>query len=176
MTDTLLHIWPWWVRVTHWALVSVFVLNYFMLEPGGSLHNWLGYAVTALVVARIGLGFSRHSQYASFRYLNLSRQAVTHHLGELRQRRVPAASGHNPLGWLMVFLFWFLLLTLAVSGFLAEEADYFFGNRTLDTLHIWAADAMLTAAAVHVASVLLVGFWGRIELIRPMLTGVRRTR
>lgn len=173
-------IWPWWIRLIHWALVLVFVANYFLLEPGSALHNWLGYGVTVLIILRIALGFSerfsKHSGYAAFVHCDLKPQAFAHHLNELKQRKVPAKSGHNPFGWLMVFFFWFLVVVLAVSGFLMEEMDYFFGNQTLGTIHLWSADAMLIAAFVHVAAVLLVAYWGRISLIRPMLTGKRKAK
>lgn len=173
-------IWPWWIRLLHWGLVLVFVVNYFVLEPGSDLHNWLGYIITILVVLRIIVGFSNrfseHSGFAAFAHCDLKPRAFAHHLNELKQRKVPTNSGHNPLGWLMVFFFWLLLVVLAVSGFLMEEVDYFFGNQTLDTIHLWAADAMLIAAFVHVAAVLIVAYWGRISLIRPMLTGKRKVK
>jgi cytochrome b len=170
-----LFIWPWWVRLTHWALVVVFVANYFLLDPGSWVHTWLGYGVTLLIVARIVLGFSTKNPYASLRSLDLNKKAFLHHLQELKARHLSPAEGHNPLGWLMVFLFWALMLVLAVTGFLAEEVDYFFGNQLLDEIHVWAADAMLIAALIHIASVFLVGFWGHIPLVRPMITGCRKT-
>lgn len=177
--DTVL-IWPWWIRLIHWVLVLVFVANYFVLDPGSSLHNWLGYIITILVLTRIVLGFLKRSSecngYAAFVHCDLKTHAFIHHFHELKQRKLPANSGHNPLGWLMVFFFWFLVVVLAVSGFLMEEVDYFFGNQTLDTIHLWAADGMLIAAFVHVAAVLLVAYWGRISLIRPMLTGQRKAK
>ena len=179
MTDAHL-VWPWWVRLIHWAVVLIFIANYFLLEPGSDLHNWLGYGIALLIVVRIILGSSRRfaafSGYAGFMHCDLKPQAFMHHLQELKQRKAATHSGHNPLGWLMVFFFWLLVIVLAVSGFLMEEVDYFFGNQTLDTIHLWSADAMLIAAFIHVAAVLLVAYWGRISLIRPMLTGVRKTK
>lgn len=169
-------IWPWWIRLIHWALVLVFIANYFVLEPSSTLHNWLGYGITILIVLRITLGFSKRIDHAASVHFDFKPRTLTHHLRELKQRKVSASAGHNPLGWLMVFFFWFLVLALAVSGFLMEEVDYFFGNQILDTIHLWSADAMLIAAFVHIAAVLLVGYWGRISLIRPMLTGMRKQK
>lgn len=167
-------IWPWWVRLTHWALVFVFVLNYFLLEPGSSLHNWLGYGVTLMVATRIVLGFITSNPYASLYSCNLRKSAFLQHFHEFKTRHLPPYAGHNPLGWLMVFAFWFLLLVLAVTGFMAEEVDAFFGNQLLDDIHLWAANGMLIAAIIHVTSVFVVAFWGRIALIRPMITGRRK--
>lgn len=176
MTTKSLFIWPWWVRLTHWALVTVFVANYFLLDPGSWQHTWFGYGVTLLVVSRIVLGVFTKQQYASLSSCNLRKGAFLHHFHELKERRLGPAAGHNPLGWLMVFAFWFLLLVLAVTGFLAEEIRYFFGNQLLDEIHIWAADGMLIAALIHVASVVIVSLWGRISLVKPMITGYRRVR
>lgn len=176
MDGNALFIWPWWVRLAHWTLVLVFVADYFVLEPGSSLHNWLGYGATLLVGLRIALGFFTSNHYASFSSCDLSKGAFRHHFHEFKDRQLNPAAGHNPLGWLMVFAFWALLLVLAVTGFLAEEVGYFFGNRVLDAIHIWAADAMLIAALIHVASVFVVALWGRVPLVRPMITGYRKTR
>ena len=154
MTERSLFIWPWWVRVTHWALVLVFILNYFLLEPGSWLHNWLGYGVTLLVGVRIALGLRTSNRYASLASCDLRKSAFLHHFREFKSRQVSPDAGHNPLGWLMVLAFWILLLILAVTGFLAEEVDYFWGNRLLDEIHLWAADGMLIAALIHVAGVI----------------------
>lgn len=176
MAEKSLFIWPWWVRLTHWALVAVFVANYFLLDPGSWIHTWLGYGVSTLILMRIILGFSTRNPYASLKSLDISKSAFLHHMQELKARHLAPDEGHNPLGWLMVLAFWSLMLVLAVTGFLAEEVDYFFGNQLLDEIHLWAADAMLIAALIHVASVFLVGFWGHIALVRPMITGYRKTR
>jgi cytochrome b len=48
---------------------------------------------------------------------------------------IPADSGHNPVGWLMVLFTWVLFVGLAVTGFMMEEIDMFFGNSLLESIH-----------------------------------------
>lgn len=50
-------VWDPFVRVFHWSLVSCVILNYFVVEDGETLHQWLGYIAAALVCAWIVWGF-----------------------------------------------------------------------------------------------------------------------
>ena len=47
MTDY--RIWDPLVRVFHWSLVAGFAANALILEEDSKLHEWVGYAVLALV-------------------------------------------------------------------------------------------------------------------------------
>lgn len=169
-------VWPWWVRLCHWTLVLGFIANYFLLDPGSDLHNWLGYLVAALVALRVMRGLFSSPGYASLDHCDLGRRAFRQHLGALKARQLPKNEGHYPLGWVMVIIIWCLVGMLTITGFLMEEIDYFFGSTLLDNLHLWSADALLVAALVHILAVLLVGYWGRVALIRPMITGSRELR
>ena len=169
-------IWPWWVRVVHWTAAGVFAADYFLLEPGSTLHNTLGYTACALIIGRVALGLRHRGGYADFSTLTLRPAAFVEHARELRRRAVPAAAGHNPFGWIMVLVIWGLFAALGVTGFMAQEIRYFRGNQTLDSVHTLAADALLVAVCIHVVSVIAVGYWGRVRLIGPMLTGYRSRR
>ena len=59
-------VWDRFVRLFHWSLVTGIVLNYAVLDDGETLHQWTGYAVLALVGARVVWGFvgSRHARFA----------------------------------------------------------------------------------------------------------------
>ena len=39
-------VWDLFVRVFHWSLVTCILLNYFVVDDGEDLHQWLGYAAT----------------------------------------------------------------------------------------------------------------------------------
>lgn len=166
-------IWDAFIRVYHWLLVILFSLNYFVLEPGGTLHQLAGYSIVALITARFVWGFygSHHARFANFKP---SRSALRKHLAHLHQRQLPATSGHNPVGALMIYALMGLFVLQAGSGFLMEEVDYFFGSDPVNTFHAYTADAIFVLVLIHIAAVVLVGQLGRIQLIRPMLTGKRR--
>lgn len=165
-------IWHPLIRLIHWYLVAAFFLNYFVVEAGAEVHQWLGYGAVLAVILRIVWGFFDKG-YGHFRHLQLNRQAFTEHWAHLRQRQVPKQSGHNPMGWLMILLVFTLFIGLGVTGFLYEEVDALFGNSLLEELHEWFANILYASVIIHIVAVLLVSWWGRIGLVKTMLTGKR---
>ncbi|RUO53519.1 cytochrome b/b6 domain-containing protein [Pseudidiomarina homiensis] len=166
-------IWHPLIRIIHWLLVAIFTANYFILEAGSQWHQWLGYTAVSAVVLRIIWGFVDQS-YGNFKTINLSQHALNEHLHHVKQRKIPSETGHNPLGWLMAFAVIMLFIGLGVTGFMMEEIDRFFGNETLEEIHEWFANILYAAVLVHIAAVIFTSWRGRIELIRPMITGKRR--
>lgn len=168
-------IWHPLIRIIHWLLVVIFTANYFILEAGSQWHQWLGYTAVAAIMLRIMWGFS-DQDYGNFKTIEFSKHALNEHLNHLKQRKIPIDTGHNPIGWLMVFAVILLFLGLGTTGFMMEEIDRFFGNELLEEVHAWLANLLYAAVLVHIAAVLFTGWRGRIELIRPMITGKRRKR
>ncbi len=76
----------------------------------------------------------------------------------------------------MIIATWTLFIALAVSGFMFEEIDMFFGNALLESLHAIFANVLYGIVIVHILAVVFVGWWGRIELIKPMITGKRNEK
>ena len=58
-------VWDPLVRVFHWSLVACVLLNLFVVDDGEDLHQWLGYAASALVGVRVVWGFigPRHARF-----------------------------------------------------------------------------------------------------------------
>lgn len=165
-------IWDRFIRCYHWFIVVAFVLNYFVLEPGEQVHQWLGYSVVTLVLLRLlwGLVGPPRARISSF---FPSRVRLSRHLQQLRERQLPQHEGHNPLGGLMIITLWSLLIGQGVTGFLLVETHRFYGNSELEAVHAWFAHVIYACILVHVAAVLVIGWWGKIALIRPMITGTR---
>ena len=55
--NTRIRVWDPLVRLVHWALVAGVAVNLWLTEEGGDIHQWVGYALVALIVVRILWGF-----------------------------------------------------------------------------------------------------------------------
>jgi cytochrome b len=163
-------VWDVWVRLTHWTVAGIVLFNLF--GPTDALHRWLGYAAAALVAVRVVWGFvgSRHARFSAwwptFAHLrdylrSLAAGKPMHHLS------------HNPLGGAMALLLWFLILALAVSGWVMRT-DAFWGEDWPQEIHTWLSYAVEVCVCVHVAAALLMSVWSRENLIGAMVTGYKR--
>lgn len=164
-------VWDRFVRLFHWGLASCVVLNFTVLDDGETLHQALGYAATALVLARVVWGFigSAHARFASF-WPTPSRLA--RHVQALLRREPEHHDGHNPLGALMMLALMALVLALGLTGF-AQTTDAFWGEEWLQELHEMLADGLVALAGVHAASALIMGRLERTRLVRAMITGIK---
>ncbi|WP_414828650.1 cytochrome b/b6 domain-containing protein [Alteromonas sp. H39] len=169
---TTIRVWDPFIRICHWTLVTVFTLNYFVLEPGDLPHEILGYIAFGLILVRIVWGVIATNR-AGFRHASFRKAAFSRHITELKNRNVSKTHGHNPVGWLMVFLVIGLFTGLGVTGFMMEEIDAFWGNQTLQGIHEWLAHTLYAAAIVHIVAVILTQWWGKVALIPAMITGKR---
>lgn len=167
-----MHIWDIGIRLFHWSIALVFVLNYFLLEPGEIAHQIAGYYAFAWLIFRTVWGFIG-PQRARFADFLPTPSRVKAHLQHLKQRQLPKDSGHNPLGGLVILLMMGLFAYQATTGFMLEEIDAFYGSSVLEQWHEWGAHALFALVCLHIAAVVWVQWWGRIQLIRPMITGRR---
>ncbi len=53
--------WDLFVRVTHWLVAALFLANFFAIEEGSDLHEWVGYVVMGAIILRLGWGGITHS-------------------------------------------------------------------------------------------------------------------
>lgn len=162
-------VWDRFVRLFHWSLVGCVLANYFWLDDGEDIHQWLGYAATVLVVARIGWGFvgSRHARFSSF-FPTPSR--LRRHVAGLLSGQHEFHAGHNPLGALMMLALMATVLTLGLTGWM-QTLDAFFGEAWLQDLHELAADGLIGLAFGHALAAIVMGRLERTRLIRAMFTG-----
>lgn len=167
-------VWDRFVRLFHWSLVLCILFNYFVQDDGETLHQWMGYTASALVLARIGWGFigSRHARFADF----FPTPARLHaHLLELKQCQLPQHAGHNPLGALMMLALLALVLSLGVTGYL-QGTDRFWGEEWLQELHEGLAHTLIAFAGLHALAAIVMSRLERTNLVRAMVTGVKVRR
>jgi cytochrome b len=161
-------IWDRFVRLFHWSVAALFLLNFWVLEAGDPPHEWAGYAIAGLVVARIGWGFCgpANARFASFFPTPARlRDTLQNFSARCRDHR-----GHNPLGGLMILLLLAGLLLTAVSGWM-QGLDAFWGEDWVENLHEWTADTLMVAVVVHISAVLIIQTRFRVPLIRAMIRG-----
>ena len=159
--------WDAAVRLLHWSLAALVLLDFF-IDDGGWLHRTLGYAAAGVVVARllwsaVGSGAAR---------LATLKPSLRDTLSYLR-RGTPRMAGHDPLGVWMVWLLWSLVLLLGITGWMSR-LDAFWGDDGIRAVHAWLAQALLIAVAVHLSGIVAMSWRWRENLVGAMLTGRKR--
>ena len=164
-------VWDPFVRAFHWSLVAFFAANALFVDDDGKLHQWIGYAIVALVLLRIAWGFvgSPYARFASFPpdiagALGQASEIVT---GRRRPHR-----GHSPLGAWMIYNLLAATLVIGLSGYLMTT-DAFWGLEWPEELHELAVTWAEISVLVHIAAVFFEGHRTRVNLPRAMITGYK---
>lgn len=168
---TRLKVWDPFVRLFHWSLVIGFGANALVVDDDGKLHQWIGYAVVALVVLRIlwGLVGTRYARFSSFP------PSVTGAVGQVRDMLTGGGRihvGHTPLGALMIYNLLAAMLVIGLSGRLMTT-DMFWGVEWPEELHegsvVWAEISVV----LHIAAVFFESWRTSVNLPRAMVTGCK---
>jgi len=166
-------VWDPLLRIVHWSLAIAVALGWATTLPALSAwHVEVGYAALALVVVRVVWGFvgPRTARFARFVRSPRATWAYARLAVRGRARR---HLGHNPLGaWMMLALL-FCVAGLAATGWL-YSTDEFWGDRTVERIHIGFAWAIVVLAAFHVAGVVVTGIVHGENLVAAMLHGSKR--
>ena len=168
---TRLNVWDPFVRLFHWTLVLGFAANALVVDDDGKLHQWIGYAIVVLVLARIlwGLIGTRYARFTSFP------PSLTGAVGQMRdmlsgEKRIHV--GHTPLGALMIYNLLAALLLIGLSGWLMTT-DAFWGTEWPEELHEGAVVWAEISVVLHIAAVLFESWRTRVNLPRAMVTGCK---
>lgn len=167
-----IRVWDRFVRFFHWSLVSCVLINFFIVDDGETLHQWLGYFATTLVLARIVWGFigSEHARFADF---FPTPKRLRTHLSALLAGRADPHPGHNPLGAMMMLALITLVLALGITGYL-QGTDMFWGEEWLQELHETLATTLIAFAGLHALAAIVMSRVERTNLILAMITGVKK--
>jgi cytochrome b len=162
-------VWDRFVRLFHWSMVGVVAIAFLSTDDARWLHESAGYAVLALIAARIvwGIVGTRHALFVSF---IAGPRAVMRYLRLLRDGCAPRYLGHNPAGGAMIVALLMLLAIVSGSGWLSET-DAFFGVPWIDHLHHYSAHLLLALVGLHLAGVIVSSWLHRENLVLAMLTG-----
>jgi cytochrome b len=165
-------VWDRFVRIFHWSLVALFATAYATGDEIERVHIAAGYAIAALLALRILWGFAgpAHARFSSF--VRSPREVIVY-LRDVARVRAPRYLGHNPAGGLMIIALMATLVGTCVTGVMMTT-DAFWGAKWVEEVHQALANVMLGLIALHVIGVLVASFEHRENLVKAMVTGMKR--
>jgi cytochrome b len=165
-------VWDLLVRILHWSLVAVVLGAWLTRDDENPWHVWLGYGALGIVAIRIVWGFVG-SRYARFADFIRPPSATFAYLKEVVEHREPRHIGHNPLGGWMIVVLLVTVTAICVSGWL-YTTDRFWGVAWVGELHELLTDVLIGLVALHVLGVIFTSFRQHENLLKAMVTGMKR--
>lgn len=165
-------IWDPFVRFSHWIVAFACLANISFLRHGDDVHDAVGYVALAAVVLRTLWGFVAHG-HANFRSFVPRPHQFFAYVKLLLKRREPRYVGHNPAGAAMMLVLMTLVVICGVTGWMLG-LDAYWGDSTVEAVHVWAANAILFLLVAHVAGAVVESIRHQENLILAMITGRKR--
>ena len=181
--STQIYVWDRFVRLFHWTLVVTFTVAYLTEDDLLEVHVWAGYAVGALVLARVIWGFvgPTHARFSDFIYAPAE---TLRYVRDLVLFRAERHLGHSPGGGAMVVLLLVFLAATVVTGLVVYGGDQQAGplagmftkkfGESFEEVHELIANITLALIIAHIAAVAFASFAHRENLVRAMVTGYKR--
>lgn len=177
-------VWDIWVRLFHWSLVVSVGFLVLSGQTGWQFFDWhrtAGEFVLALIVFRVLWGIAGSSNARLYKLVQ-NPVAGFHHLVTLLRRKPHSERGHNAAGSWAVLIMLLMLTVQAVTGFFIADEDEFTEGALYGTLsdsatdlaytiHHINADLLQIVIVVHILMVFAYLLYGRLNLIKPMITG-----
>lgn len=115
MSARMVAVWDPFVRIGHWLLAGLFATAYLTEGEPLWLHSWSGYAIAALVVARVvwGVVGPTHARFTDF---IAGPAVVLADLTALARGRAQRHLGHTPAGGWAIVVLLVLLAGTTLSG------------------------------------------------------------
>jgi cytochrome b len=195
-------LWDRVVRVSHWGIAIVVLVNEVITRGGSPTHVWFGWIGLTLLVIRLlwGLIGSREARFSAF---PPNPRAAIAHMKELLAGKPRHYGSHNPAGAIMVYALWGAIAVMIATGFvmsgpnpfavaeqqaIVDSGDWSQLVKTEDggedeesdgavkVVHEAMANLILLLVGLHVAGVFVESLMMRRNLVPPMLLGERGNR
>jgi len=165
-------VWDPLVRILHWSLAVAVAFGWATTFWLGGWHRAVGWTALAIVVVRVVWGFigPRRARFASF---VRGPSATTRYARHVLAGDEPRHVGHNPLGGWMIVALLVVVVALAFTGWL-YGTERFWGDETVELVHLGLAWAIVALVAGHVAGVVAVALRHRENLVAAMFDGRKR--
>jgi len=171
MSAKQIKVWDPLVRLFHWSLVVAFAANALITDPESPLHDWIGYAIVALIGLRIlwGLVGTRYARFSSF---PPSASGAIGQLSDMATGRKRVHLGHTPLGALTIYNLALTMLAIGATGWMMTTSTWWgvgWVEEAHEALVIWAEISVLA----HVGAVVWESLRTGVNLPRAMVSGVK---
>ncbi|WP_127090065.1 cytochrome b/b6 domain-containing protein [Aquabacter cavernae] len=177
-------IWDAPTRLFHWTLVALIIGAYVTAENGWiDWHFRCGYSIIALLLFRLGWGLVGSDTARFVRFVK-SPFAALGHLAHFTRREPDTEVGHNAAGGLMVLGMLALIGFQVGSGLFSTDGIFTDGplaslvgsdmSERITGWHVFNFNLILAAVAMHILAILAYAAVKRHDLVRPMVTGVKR--
>lgn len=177
-------VWDGPTRLFHWSLVALIIGAWVTAENGWiDWHFRCGYAILALLLFRLAWGIVG-SDTARFSRFVKSPVAALAHLTHLTKREPDTEIGHNAAGGLMVLGLLALLLLQVGLGLFSTDGIFTDGplshlvgpdlSEKITGWHVFNFNVILAAIALHILAILTYAVLKRHDLVRPMVTGMKK--
>ena len=182
-SQQVIKVWDPLVRVFHWSLALFFTIAYLTEDDFETVHFYMGYAISALILFRLLWGIVG-PEYARFTNFVTGKDRVVRYLKSLLTGKTEHYVGHNPAGGMMVValllmlaltcFFGMTLLAMDDAGPLAGSFVIYLNEDLVEGLHELCANGTLMLVFIHIAGVIVSSVLHRENLIRAMITGVKK--
>lgn len=180
-------VWDLGVRFFHWALVALVITSFITAKIGGNAityHSWSGFAILALLIFRILWGVVGGTQARFTSFIRGPAACIAYLRVMFSRERHGTTLGHNALGALSVVAMLAALLFQAISGLFVNDDIAFegplykwAGKELSDKLmgwHHFNVKIIIALVVLHLAAIAFYFFYHKENLVKPMLTGVKR--
>ena len=165
-------VWDPVVRLFHWSLVVSFVLAWLTWRNEETMHMWAGYAAGGLVALRLvwGIVGTPHARFTSF---VRHPRTILSYLRDIARGSEARHMGHNPAGGAMIVALILGMGGTALTGWMQYTTTYY-GVDWVTHLHSALAHLVLLLILLHLAGVGLASLRHHENLVRAMITGLKR--
>ncbi len=165
-------VWDPFVRLFHWSLLAFFAITWITADEWDRIHEIAGYAIAVLIGLRLVWGFigPRYARFSNFVY---GPSAVIAYVKDSVRLRAKRHHGHNPAGGAMIIAL-LLSLSVATGTGVMLIMDAFWDVEWVEDLHEGAANLTLGLVFLHLVGVFLASLEHRENLVRSMITGLKR--
>ena len=184
--ETEVVVWDIGVRVFHWALVLLMIASIVTVKIGGNAmvyHSYSGYSILALLLFRLIWGFVGGTHARFFNFITGPRKVIAY-LKTMFKRDHDTTVGHNPMGALSVVGMLTALLFQAVSGLFVNDDVLFEGplsawagkelSDKITGWHKFNEKILIALFLLHMGAIFFYLFYKKVNLIKPMLTGIKK--